>query len=240
MQHESPVGIVVTCCVPLSGAEAFEAGLRELIRIASRQPGRSSAEVVQGTIRREGRRHYILYRFSGEASLRAWEKSEERKLAVPGSSHSRSPRGGMSLPDWSVVRSAAGCTTSTTSTDGSPDMDWHLAPRVAGVLAIVVLGTMIVAAFAHSFRDSLAGMNLNVEIVQELESNVARLDGLNAPSGVDPQTAAAIRSAVAKAFVFGFPPAYADIERGGCVAQDSVAKPGKELNLTLLPIALEN
>ena len=84
MQHENPVGIVVTCCVPLSGVEAFEAGLRELIRIASRQPGHSSAEVLRGTIRREGRRYYIIYRFSGEASLRAWEKSEERKLAVSG------------------------------------------------------------------------------------------------------------------------------------------------------------
>lgn len=84
MQYENPVGIVVTCCVPPSGVEAFEAGLRELIRIASRQPGHSSAEVLRGTIRREGRRYYIIYRFSGEASLRAWETSEERKLAVSG------------------------------------------------------------------------------------------------------------------------------------------------------------
>jgi len=84
MQHENSVGMVVTCCVPLSGVEAFEAGLRELIRIASCQPGHSSAEVLRGTIRREGRRYYIIYRFSGEASLRAWETSEERKLAVSG------------------------------------------------------------------------------------------------------------------------------------------------------------
>ena len=67
--------------------------------------------------------------------------------------------------------------------------------RVSGVLAIAVLGTVIVAAFAHSLRDSLAIMNLNVEIVQELVSNVARLGGLDAPSGMDPQTAAGIHSA---------------------------------------------
>ena len=82
MPHENPVGIVVTCCVPHSGVEAFEAGLRELIRIASLQPGHSSAEVLRGTTRRDSRRYYIIYRFSDEASLRAWEKSEERKLAV--------------------------------------------------------------------------------------------------------------------------------------------------------------
>jgi EmrB/QacA subfamily drug resistance transporter len=76
--------------------------------------------------------------------------------------------------------------------------------RAAGVLAIAVLGTVIVAAFAHSLRNSLADLNLNPEIVHYLESNVAKLGDLYAPSGTDPQTAEAIRSAVAKAFVFGF------------------------------------
>ena len=84
IQPENSVGVVVTRCLPLSHVEAFEAGLRELIRIVSRQPGHSSAEVLRGTSRREGRRYYIIYRFSGEVSLRAWEKSEERKLAVSG------------------------------------------------------------------------------------------------------------------------------------------------------------
>ena len=82
MQPENLLGIVVTCCVPPSRVEAFEAELRDLIRIASRQHGHSSAEVLRGTIRREGRTYHIIYRFSGEASLRAWENSEERKLAV--------------------------------------------------------------------------------------------------------------------------------------------------------------
>jgi EmrB/QacA subfamily drug resistance transporter len=76
--------------------------------------------------------------------------------------------------------------------------------RVAGVLAIAVLGIVMVAAFAHSLRNTLASLNLKTEVVHELESNVSRLGDLHAPEGVDPQTAATIRGAVAHAFVFGF------------------------------------
>lgn len=76
--------------------------------------------------------------------------------------------------------------------------------RVAGVLAIAVLGIVMVATFAHSLRDSLASLNLKADIVRELESSVARLGDLNAPSGVHPQTAARIRSAIVEAFLFGF------------------------------------
>ena len=76
--------------------------------------------------------------------------------------------------------------------------------RVAGVLAIAVFGAVMVAAFDHSLRRSLAGLNLNADIVHELESNVARLGSLDAPSNAGRQTAATIRAAVAQAFVFGF------------------------------------
>ena len=76
--------------------------------------------------------------------------------------------------------------------------------RVAGVLAIAVLGIVIVAAFAHSLRGSLASLNMKADIVYELESNVSRLGDLHAPPGVDPPTAATIRSTVERAFVFGF------------------------------------
>jgi EmrB/QacA subfamily drug resistance transporter len=76
--------------------------------------------------------------------------------------------------------------------------------RVAGVLAVAVLGAVMVAAFAHSLRDSIASLNLNADIIHELESNVDRLGGLDAPSNADPQVALMIRSAVARAFVFGF------------------------------------
>ena len=76
--------------------------------------------------------------------------------------------------------------------------------RVAGVLAVAMLGALMAAAFAHSLQRSLASLNLNTGIAHQLESNVARLSSLDAPPGVDSQTAAAIRSAIADAFIFGF------------------------------------
>ena len=76
--------------------------------------------------------------------------------------------------------------------------------RVAGVLAIAVLGIVMVAAFAHSLRNSLASLNLKPDVVHELQSNVARLGDLQVPASIDPQTAVMIRAAVMQAFVFGF------------------------------------
>jgi len=76
--------------------------------------------------------------------------------------------------------------------------------RVAGVLAVAVLGAVMAAAFAHSLRQSLAHLNLNAHVVRQLESNAAKLGSLDAPADVDSQAAAAIRSAIAEAFVFGF------------------------------------
>ena len=76
--------------------------------------------------------------------------------------------------------------------------------RAAGVLAVAVLGFVMTAAFALSWRQSLATLNLNAGIVRELQSHVSRLDALDAPSGVDSQTAGAIRYVIADVFVFGF------------------------------------
>jgi len=76
--------------------------------------------------------------------------------------------------------------------------------RVAGVLAIAVLGAVMTAAFAHSLGRSLGGLNLNPDTVHELESNVAKLGSLDAPSSADAQTAATIRASISQAFVYGF------------------------------------
>jgi MFS family permease len=76
--------------------------------------------------------------------------------------------------------------------------------RVAGVLAVAVLGAVMAAAFAHSLRQSLDDSHLNAGVVQQLESNVAKLGSLDAPTGVDSQTALTIRSVTAKSFIFGF------------------------------------
>jgi EmrB/QacA subfamily drug resistance transporter len=76
--------------------------------------------------------------------------------------------------------------------------------RVAGVLAVAVLGEVMVSTFAHSLRRSLVSLNLSAGVVQQVESNVAKLGSLDVPSGADPQTAASIHSAIVKAFIFGF------------------------------------
>lgn len=75
--------------------------------------------------------------------------------------------------------------------------------RVAGVLAIAVLGVVMVATFGRSLRSSIVHLNLDAGVVQELDSNVARLGSLDA-SDTDQQTAANIHSAVAQAFIFAF------------------------------------
>jgi EmrB/QacA subfamily drug resistance transporter len=76
--------------------------------------------------------------------------------------------------------------------------------RVAGVLAVAVLGAVMAAAFAYSFQHSLDGLHLNAGVIQQLESNVDRLGSLSVPSGVDSQTASTIRSAIVASFIFGF------------------------------------
>ena len=76
--------------------------------------------------------------------------------------------------------------------------------RVAGVLAVAILGALMTAVFAHSLRQSLAALKLNADTIHHLESHLAMLGNLDAPPGTDLQTALQIRSTIAKAFVFGF------------------------------------
>jgi len=76
--------------------------------------------------------------------------------------------------------------------------------RVAGVLAIAVLGAVMTAAFAHSLRYSLTPLHLDAGVLHDLESNVAKLGGLDAPSSLDPEAKGAIRGAIVQSFVFAF------------------------------------
>ena len=76
--------------------------------------------------------------------------------------------------------------------------------RVAGVLAVAVLGVVMVATFAHSLRTSISELHLDPAVVHDLEANVARLGGLEAPADSDPQITTNVRNAVTHAFVFGF------------------------------------
>ena len=76
--------------------------------------------------------------------------------------------------------------------------------RVAGVLAIAVLGIIMVTAFGSRLRQSLGHTSLPPEIVQQLQANTSKLGALQSPSGVDDQTRAAIQGSIREAFVFGF------------------------------------
>jgi MFS family permease len=76
--------------------------------------------------------------------------------------------------------------------------------RVAGVLAIAVLGIVMVGVFSFSLRHRLANLGLSPGILQEIQANEIRLAGLKVPSGLDASTSSVIRSAVSQAFVLGF------------------------------------
>ena len=76
--------------------------------------------------------------------------------------------------------------------------------RVAGVLAIAVLGVVLVSAFSGHLQHSLADLNLAPNVLGEIHSNSIKLAGTPVPSNLDPGTSAAIRQAIVRSFVFGF------------------------------------
>jgi len=76
--------------------------------------------------------------------------------------------------------------------------------RVAGVLAIAVLGIVMVKAFDSRLNHSLAQFTLPQDTLRELHANASKLAGLQAPAGLDPGMEARIRESIQKAFVFGF------------------------------------
>lgn len=77
------------------------------------------------------------------------------------------------------------------------------AVRVAEILTIPSLGTVLVAGLRSFIGASLNGYEFERRNCARAGSNAACL-GFDAPSGVDPQTAAAMRSAIMRTFVFGF------------------------------------
>jgi hypothetical protein len=76
--------------------------------------------------------------------------------------------------------------------------------RVAGLLAIAVLGVAMVSAFSFHLDRSLKNLTVPPAAMLELRSNEIRLAALAAPGGLDPNTTAAIQIAIQHAFVFGF------------------------------------
>jgi EmrB/QacA subfamily drug resistance transporter len=76
--------------------------------------------------------------------------------------------------------------------------------RVAGVLAIAVLGIVLVKAFSYRLESSLAHFSLPPAVLQELRANEIKLAALQGPAGLDPHTQATIKESVGQAFVFGY------------------------------------
>jgi EmrB/QacA subfamily drug resistance transporter len=75
--------------------------------------------------------------------------------------------------------------------------------RLAGVLAIAVLGIIMVAAFTFQLNRGLAGIALPAPVSHEILANANKLAGLQVP-GLDAHTVTAIKEIVGHAFIFGF------------------------------------
>lgn len=76
--------------------------------------------------------------------------------------------------------------------------------RVAGVLAVAVLGIVMVAAFGSRLNRSLDTMSLPADVRQQIRSDEVKLAGLPVPAGLDPDRSKALRQAIGRSFVFGF------------------------------------
>ena len=76
--------------------------------------------------------------------------------------------------------------------------------RVAGVLAIAVLGIVMVNAFGSRLNHSLAHLSLQPGILAEIQADEIKLAGMQVPTGLDTGTKAALKESIGEAFVFGF------------------------------------
>lgn len=76
--------------------------------------------------------------------------------------------------------------------------------RVAGVLAIAILGAVMVQAFGHELRRTLTSLNLPPAGLSQLQGRLVQLGGLQVPAGLDPGKTAAVRNDIVHAFIFAF------------------------------------
>ncbi len=76
--------------------------------------------------------------------------------------------------------------------------------RVAGVLAIAVLGIVMVDAFGARLDSKLANFSLPPCTLHEIQANEIKLAGLQLPASLNETTGTAIKESVSEAFVFGF------------------------------------
>ncbi len=76
--------------------------------------------------------------------------------------------------------------------------------RVAGVLAIAVLGIVMVKLFGASLSRSLTSQPLPPGILDYIRSNEIKLAGLDLPPNLDAHLTAFVQHSIYHAFVFGF------------------------------------
>src|SRR2546426_8781657 len=76
--------------------------------------------------------------------------------------------------------------------------------RVAGVLAIAVLGIVMVSAFSYRLNRQLANLSLPDNLLYDIKADEIKLAGLQLPAGIDDSTRAAVTDSIGEAFVFGF------------------------------------
>ena len=76
--------------------------------------------------------------------------------------------------------------------------------RVAGLLAVTLLGMIVYATFSVNLDTRLESMDLPGGARSELEAAKANLGAAEAPEGVDPGTAWRVERAIDESFVAGF------------------------------------
>jgi len=76
--------------------------------------------------------------------------------------------------------------------------------RVAGLLAVAVLGMVMVHQFGQYLNGSIAALGLPADVARVVRSNELRLGALGVPAGLDAITSAKLEASINLAFVFGF------------------------------------
>ena len=76
--------------------------------------------------------------------------------------------------------------------------------RVAGVLAIAVLGIVMVNAFGSHLNQHLESSSLPGNALDEIHANEIKLAGIPIPAGLDNASRASVKAMLAQAFVHGF------------------------------------
>jgi EmrB/QacA subfamily drug resistance transporter len=76
--------------------------------------------------------------------------------------------------------------------------------RVAGVLAIAIIGIVMVAAFRSHLHDALANLKLPPAALDSIHSNETKLAGLEVPPGLDARASASVHAAITQAFIYSF------------------------------------